>query len=70
LKRYAARNYRENLANSFEVNQPSRRSLNEIDFTNLMNMQNGTQSQQLKRGSLPYIPASQSFHPKNEIFLG
>ena len=52
------------------MNEPSRRSLNEIDFTNLMNMQNGTQSQQLKRGSLPYIPASQNFHPKTEIFLG
>ena len=43
---------------------------NEIDFTNIMNIQQGTQSQQLKRGSMPYIPVSQICNPKTDVFIG
>jgi hypothetical protein len=35
----------------------SRRSLNEIDFINIMNMQKGTQSQQLRKNSTNAYPS-------------
>ena len=35
-----------------------------------MNIQQGTQSQQLKRGSIPYIPVSQICNPKTDVFIG
>jgi len=34
----------------------SRRSLNEVDFMNLMNMQNGVQSQQLRKTHSIILP--------------
>ncbi len=58
------------MANSFQLNEASRRSFNEIDFTNIMNIQQGNQSQQLRKGSLPYIPVSQICNPKTDMFFG
>jgi len=44
----------------------SRRSLNEIDFINIMNMQNGVQSQQLKKTTSNVLPTHIN---KNDLFM-
>ncbi len=52
------RRCRENVCSSFEIPENSRRSLNELDFMNIANMQRGTQSQQLRKNSTAVLPPS------------
>lgn len=52
------RRCRENFCSSFEIPENSRRSLNELDFMNIANMQRGTQSQQLRKNSTAVLPAA------------
>jgi hypothetical protein len=58
------RRCRENVCSSFEIPENSRRSLNELDFMNIANMQRGTQSQQLRKNSaaLPTAPRFDQVH--------
>ena len=41
--------YKQNVCNSIDFPQYSRRSLNELDFGNIMNMQKPSQSQQIRK---------------------